>query len=146
MVKDLITDTMKKTLIITFITTLLLCLISCGEVLEDVSFGVTPDSGNVYEAGKEVYFNFSGNPDYITFYSGEAGHKYEYAGKIDGEGTANYGIPVKAMNARADNYSYIYETAGEYDAVFVARNATFEGESQVVARLKITIAEPADNE
>lgn len=71
---------------------------------------------NVYEAGKEVYFNFSGNPDYITFYSGEAGHKYEYAGKIDGEGTANYGIPVKAMNARADNYSYIYETAGEYDA------------------------------
>ena len=69
MVKDLITDTMKKNLIITFITTLLLCLISCGEVLEDVSFGVTPDSGNVYEAGKEVYFNFSGNPDYITFLS-----------------------------------------------------------------------------
>ena len=132
MVKDLITDTMKKNLIITFITAFLLCLISCGEVLEDVSFGVTPDSGNVYEAGKEVYFNFSGNPDYITFYSGEAGHKYEYAGKIDGEGTANY--------------SYIYETAGEYDAVFVARNATFEGESKVVARLKITIAEPADNE
>ena len=66
MVKDLITDTMKKNLIITFITTLLLCLISCGEVLEDVSFGVTPDSGNVYEAGKEVYFNFSGNPDYIV--------------------------------------------------------------------------------
>ena len=30
--------------------------------------------------------------------------------------------------------------------VFVARNATFEGESKVVARLKITIAEPADNE
>ena len=113
MVKDLITDTMKKNLIITFITALLLCLTSCGEVLEDVSFGVTPDSGNVYEAGKEVYFNFSGNPDYITFYSGEAGHKYEYAGKIDGEGTANYGIPVKAMNASADNYSYIYETAGE---------------------------------
>ena len=139
MVKDLITDTMKKNLIITFITALLLCLTSCGEVLEDVSFGMTPDSGN-------VYFNFSVNPDYITFYSGEAGHKYEYAGKIDGEGTANYGIPVKAMNARADNYSYIYETAGEYDAVFVARNATFEGESQVVARLKITIAEPADNE
>ena len=106
MVKDLITDTMKKNLIITFITAFLLCLISCGEVLEDVSFGVTPDSGNVYEAGKEVYFNFSGNPDYITFYSGEAGHKYEYAGKIDGEGTANYGIPVKAMNARADNYSF----------------------------------------
>lgn len=106
MVKDLITDTMKKNLIITFITAFLLCLISCGEVLEDVSFGVTPDSGNVYEAGKEVYFNFSGNPDYITFYSGEAGHKYEYAGKIDGEGTANYGIPVKAMNARADNYLF----------------------------------------
>ena len=95
---------------------------------------------------KRYTSNFSGNPDYITFYSGEAGHKYEYAGKIDGEGTANYGIPVKAMNARADNYSYIYETAGEYDAVFVARNATFEGESKVVARLKITIAEPADNE
>ena len=51
MVKDLITDTMKKNLIITFITALLLCLTSCGEVLEDVSFGVTPDSGNVYEAG-----------------------------------------------------------------------------------------------
>ena len=57
---------------------------------------------------------------------------------------------VKLINhssSTADwNYSYIYETAGEYDAVFVARNATFEGESKVVARLKITIAEPADNE
>lgn len=146
MVRNLITDTMKKNLIITFITALLLCLISCGEVLEEISFEVTPDSGNVYETGKELYFNFSGNPDYITFYSGEPGNNYRYAGKIDDEGTANYGIPVKAMNARTDSYSYIYETAGEYDAVFVARNATFEGESKIVARLQLTIAESANNE
>lgn len=146
MVRVLNTYKMKRNLIISLVTSALLCLISCGEVLEEVSFEVTPDSGNVYETGKELYFNFSGNPDYITFYSGEPGHNYQYAGKIDDEGTANYGIPVKAMNARADSYSYIYQTAGEYDAVFVARNATFEGESKIVARLQLTIAESANNE
>lgn len=137
---------MKKNIVFTLITGALLCLISCGEVLEEVSFRVSPDSSNVYEVGQELYFSFSGNPDYITFYSGEPGHKYEYAGKIDDEGTANYGIPVKAMNARADNYSYIYENPGEYDAVFIGKNATFEGENAIVVRLKITIASPENNQ
>ena len=33
----------------------------------------------VVKAGQEVVFNLTGNPDLITFYSGEAGKEYEYA-------------------------------------------------------------------
>lgn len=60
-------------------------LIGCENPLkEDVLFNVTPkvdgktvasETVNV-SAGTPVIFNFSGNADFITFYSGETGHEY----------------------------------------------------------------------
>lgn len=120
----------------------LLCMVSCSEVLEDISFDAKPSGKNIYEVGNEITFNFDGNPDYITFYSGEEGRMYEYAGQINDEGVANYGVSVKSMNVRLNTFSYVYKTAGEYNAVFVARNVTFEGKNERVVQMKIKIDEP----
>lgn len=120
----------------------LLCMVSCSEVLEDISFDAKPSGKNIYEVGNEIAFNFDGNPDYITFYSGEEGRMYEYAGQINDEGVANYGVSVKSMNVRLNTFSYVYKTAGEYNAVFVARNVTFEGKNERVVQMKIKIDEP----
>lgn len=34
--------------------------------------------GGVFKVGEPVVFRFEGNPDFITFYSGEAGNAYDY--------------------------------------------------------------------
>lgn len=58
---------------------------SCNDELDqDVSLDVTATAENavmdgntlVVEKGRMVTFNISGNPDFITFYSGENGHEY----------------------------------------------------------------------
>lgn len=47
------------------------------DAVDDVDFGVSvADCQNMVHAGKEVTFQFSGNPDYIAFYSGEEGNNY----------------------------------------------------------------------
>lgn len=50
---------------------------SCDDILEDVDFNATPAAGNVYKVGEPVTFNLNGNPDYITFFSGEEGNNYK---------------------------------------------------------------------
>ena len=51
---------------------------SCNDldVDDSVDFKVSLASDNTYEVGEPVVFNFEGNPDYITWWSGEEGHKY----------------------------------------------------------------------
>jgi len=52
---------------------------SCEKVLtpDPVSFNVTT-TGNDYQAGDTVNFSISGNPDIISFYSGEPGSVYDF--------------------------------------------------------------------
>lgn len=57
------------------------CLaVACEEdILRDVEeCYITLDEENTYTVGREVKFNIKGNPDYIYFFPGETGHKYEY--------------------------------------------------------------------
>ena len=51
-----------------------------------VSFDVTTTSAS-YNVGDSVIFNFSGNPDYIVFYSGENGSNYQNRKRISAVGT-----------------------------------------------------------
>ena len=44
-------------------------------------------SGNTVKVGDSVVFNFTGNPDFITFYSGEHGHEYKNASRDYAAGT-----------------------------------------------------------
>ena len=54
-----------------------------------VSFNVTTDSVT-YHLGDTVKFELSGNPDYIVFYSGENGHRYQYRNRTSAPG----GTPI----------------------------------------------------
>lgn len=117
-------------------------VISCSYKIEDVDFNVFPDPSNVYETGNSIQFNISGNPDYITFYSGEDGCRYDYAGMVDDEGNANYGISVKSINSRETKFTYTYSTPGKYEAVFVGKNSSFGEEKSEVITLQIEITAP----
>lgn len=114
--------------------------VSCEDILDEVSFEVIPAADNIYEAGREIRFRFLGNPDNITFYSGEAGLRYEYANSVDGEGTANFGVAVKSISARTDSFTYVWQTSGAYEVVFVGSNVTYEGESRKTIRIPLTIS------
>lgn len=50
-----------------------------------------------YKAGDTVTFNFTGNPDNITFFSGEPGHNYEYRERtsIDNDLQVNFSTLVQ---------------------------------------------------
>jgi hypothetical protein len=58
-----------------------------NELKEDVQFAVTPTTSSdvtfdgstiTVKKGTAITFNLDGDPDCITFFSGEIGHKYEY--------------------------------------------------------------------
>jgi hypothetical protein len=59
---------------------MLMCLMahtSCTrDHVDDVEFGVRIENENNLRVGTPVTFNFSGNAEYITFYSGEPGNNY----------------------------------------------------------------------
>lgn len=71
---------MKKNAIYSLIIGLSCLVTACnadkvGEVDFDVHLRNSPSG---IHAGDEVVFDFSGDPDYIVFWSGEDGHRYEY--------------------------------------------------------------------
>lgn len=113
--------------------------VNCSYQIEDVDFSVSLSQDNVYAPREEIVFNLHGNPDYVTFWSGESGCRYEYAGTVDEEGNANFGIPVKSMNARETTFSYTYTMSGVYDVVFEAKNSSFGHEKVATIRLQIEI-------
>lgn len=57
---------------------IILIFFSCKKEVDDITFSVELDTTNGLEAGKPVIFNIKGNPNYITFYSGEPGSAYQY--------------------------------------------------------------------
>lgn len=68
----------------------MIALLATGGCEEDYvnsfEFGISTPA-TTYEAGEPVTFEFTGNPDFISFYSGETGKRYEYAGRASEAGT-----------------------------------------------------------
>ncbi|MGV8093943.1 MAG: DUF5017 domain-containing protein [Mangrovibacterium sp.] len=66
---------------------LLLFFAGCKEeIVETPDFGVSV-TVSTSNAGEAVTFQFTGNPDFIYFYSGENGKRYDYAGRAFENGT-----------------------------------------------------------
>lgn len=65
----------------------ILALASCDKELsvDKVDFSVNTDK-MTYKVGDSVIFKFSGNPDNITFFSGETGSQYEFKDRLTAEG------------------------------------------------------------
>lgn len=77
---------MKKNI---FILLTVLAIWSCNKKeVEPLSFNVAVGS-NTVTVGDSVRFTFEGNPYFITFYSGESGHKYEYRDRTFAVGKPN---------------------------------------------------------
>lgn len=73
---------MKKIYIIQlFLLTGVLIFFSCKEEIEIATpeFEVNTDA-KTFKVNQEVKFNIKGNPDFISFYSGEIGHNYTFKG------------------------------------------------------------------
>lgn len=71
---------MKRTNIIFAFALAAMLFAGCRQdnIVNGVEFRVTLDPDNTYVAGQPVTFNFSGDADFIVFYSGEKDHEYQY--------------------------------------------------------------------
>ncbi len=91
-----------------------------------VSFDVTTSS-TTYNVGDSVVFNFSGNPDYIVYYSGENGHQYQYRNRTKAQGTPylNF-LTYLQFGTHPNTLRLLLSTdfSGSYDTVGI-RNATW---------------------
>ncbi|MEI6945577.1 DUF5017 domain-containing protein [Paraflavisolibacter sp. H34] len=76
-------------------------LASCAKQMElkSLSFEVAADSAS-YNAGSTTNFTFSGNPDYLTFFSGEPGRNYAFKDRVQAAGTPVLNFK-SALNAGA---------------------------------------------
>lgn len=74
---------MQKILIIAAV---ILCSVACSKKeVDETGFTVSADKEN-YATTDTVRFAFTGNPWYLTFYSGEPYHQYEYRDRVNEKG------------------------------------------------------------
>ncbi|SMC91213.1 DUF5017 domain-containing protein [Pedobacter nyackensis] len=79
---------------------------SCNKFSAVSDFSVSLDPENTYEVNKTITFNFDGNPNYLTFYSGELGNNYKLLDRsmVDPEGLQAFiQFKVKVEDAAPDN-------------------------------------------
>lgn len=92
-----------KTKIIILIFSMAIFLISCNnDVLVEPTATFTPDSLE-FKAGSEIVFRYSGDGDYVTFWSGEEGQIFENRHRIE--------VPVDSAYFQFNNYTAFGNTA-----------------------------------
>ncbi|WP_345949742.1 DUF5017 domain-containing protein [Mucilaginibacter sp. PAMB04274] len=102
---------------------------------EPISFDVTTTKVNgtstsAFGRQDTVIFKFSGNPDMITFYSGEVGKRYEYISRTNATGTPQLQFSsLRANGSQAGSLSLLISTdfkgakAGLVNGVFTRDTA-----------------------
>ena len=109
------------------ILVLLILAVSCTKrEVGAVSFDVTTAS-STYKVGDSVVFNFSGNPDYIVYYSGENGHQYQYRNRTKAQGTPYLSfLSYLQFGTHANTLHLLLSTDfnGQYDTIGI-RNANW---------------------
>lgn len=109
-------------------TAALFVLASCNKTLkvDSVALEVTTASTS-YNAGDSVNFMFSGQPDMITFYSGEPGHNYENRYRTVAQGSlqvqftsyAQYGAQDSTLQLLVStDFNGSYDSADIYKATW----------------------------
>jgi len=91
-----------KNIILIFLVLFLLQLFGCKE--DDISvpsFEVST-SNDTYYANKDITFQITGSPDFINFFSGEKGKRYEYAGRISAEGASQFQFTSLRANGKQE--------------------------------------------
>lgn len=95
----------------------------CDKAVDAPDFDVTT-SATTYKKGEPITFNISGNPDVITFYSGEQGKKYAYANRDSLSGKLLLQFSTFAQNAGTQDNSlkimYSTDFKGAYNAAGIS--------------------------
>jgi hypothetical protein len=89
---------MKKKLFIAVIAGLFFSACTKEDTVDMPSFNVTTDK-TVYQLGDTVRFNFSGDADYLSVYTDEAGSKYEYKDRTRADGKVSLSINANLRNS-----------------------------------------------
>ncbi|MBS0030393.1 DUF5017 domain-containing protein [Chitinophaga sp. 22321] len=129
--------------------------ISCAkEKVETPSLEVTTAS-STYKAGDTVTFNFKGNPDNITFYSGEPGHNYAFRERTSAENDlqinfktyVQFGMIYKNLQLLVSNdYNGVADTTNVRAATWkdISDRAVFSAGQDNTASGVISLKEFAD--
>lgn len=90
-------------------------LASCSKTIkvDPVSFDVTTASTS-YSTGDTVNFKFTGQPDMITFYSGERGHNYAYRDRTIAKGNPQMQFTTWARYGTQENTLHL-EISSDFD-------------------------------
>jgi hypothetical protein len=115
---------MQKILII---ATVIMCSIACNKKEVDATgFTVTADRES-YTTADTVRFAFTGNPYYLTFYSGEPYHKYEFRDRETAAGTPQLSFTSQMTTGSQTNtlklmvstdFSGVYDSTNIYQATW----------------------------
>lgn len=99
-------------------------LFSCKkEGVKSPEFDVKTDKGT-YKVGEQVVFNFSGNPNFISFYSGEVGNNYANRARTRENGKAIMQFTsTQAGGSQVGNLKIMISNdfSGVYDAPSIAK-------------------------
>ncbi len=130
-------------------------MLSCSKytVKAPADFTVTT-AKTTYTTKDTVQFNFTGNPDYIIFYSGEVHSKYQYAAvnamaadsNILNFSTTTTAPGASTQPATANNLTFLYSTnfSGIYDSANI-RKATWTDISSRAKFATTTTTVPTGN-
>lgn len=92
-----------KKIIYSCITATGILTASCEkDKVAEPAFTVTTDKTS-YKAGEAVSFKFTGNPDFLVFFSGEQGKKYEFINRISALGKPVLSFETSAQNGTQVN-------------------------------------------
>jgi hypothetical protein len=115
---------MQRSLIITIA---ILFGVACNKKeVEATGFTVTADRDS-YNAADTVRFSFTGNPWYLTFYSGEPYHQYEYRDRITADGVPQLSFTSTIATGSQTNtlqllvstdFSGVYDSTNVYNATW----------------------------
>ena len=85
-----------------FLALFLLQIFGCEEENISVPNFEVSALDDAHYANKDITFQITGSPDFINFYSGENGKRYEYAGRISAEGVPQLQFTTVRANGKQD--------------------------------------------
>jgi len=100
---------------------------ACNKKTVDATgFSVTTDK-ETYTLADTIRFSFTGNPWYLTFYSGEPYHKYEYSDRVTAPGVPQLSFSTQMATGSqkntlrlmvSTNFSGVYDSTNIYQATW----------------------------
>lgn len=101
----------KYFIIAALLTTCVACKKSLDVAVPGFEVNSTKNNGSAttsFSVADTVQFNFTGNPDEITFYSGEVGNRYDFVNRISAMGTPNLQFStIRATGTQANSLAVL---------------------------------------